>query len=881
MAEARAILMGSARNAVPGAKLTGKTDSRTPITVTVVLKRKLPIETSVLHQHYSLRPHERPVADHAAFARQYGASDEAISAVQAFAVAHGLSVINVDQARRVVELSGPVANMEQAFGTVLHDYAIGRQAYRGRRGPVQLPVAVLPHVEAVLGLDNRPVAKPRFRPRTGGPLGYYPQEIAALYKFPPLDGTGETIALIELSGNLGPQDLATYFKAAGLKRAPVVRPVSVSPGVPIPYGNDTDSDGEVMLDIEVAGAMAPGATIVVYFAANNDQGFYQALSQAVHDPATTAVSISWGSAEKNWSGQSMDAWNTLGQGAALLNVPIFVAAGDHGCTDEQNTDAGFDGQRNVDFPGTCASGVACCGGTNLVGKGTAITNEIVWNDNNGWSTGGGVSTHFQTPAWQSGLIAEGNSVLLMRGVPDVAGDADQETGINIRVNGKDYPSGGGGTSAVAPQWAALTALLSQSLKRKAGFFIPLLYQNPGTTNDITSGNNSVYGVTGYAAKQGWDACTGLGSPNGQKILALLSGAAVAVNPPGPIQTPPVPPAPPAPAGDVAPIAAANVRAFDPQAAVRYGQFVQAAYAMYGAQPPSLTPPPPQLPLDYELIAWVQMQDFIISSTGPSFYGFIAQSSSSPDSFVLAIRGTSDGIEWWDDANAILKVPFKVAGCGSVGSGFARIYETLEVVERTMPGEAAVAARSLRSRGGFSRQVADLIGRHSPAAAHVAGFPSSASVEVTGHSLGAALATLYVMENARTDKIKSPALCTFASPTVGDNDFVAAFDALGLTSWRVVNQPDVVPKLPPEILGFAHVATAQQYSSIGKVASSPKCWHSLSTYLSLIDPTLQPDAACRLGAQAQQMAAATPGTVLSIPAGAATINITINVTGDKG
>jgi kumamolisin len=879
MLVARDILSGSSRNAAPGAKLIGKTDSRTRITVTVVLKRKSAIEPGALHQHCLLRPRERPVADHAAFARQYGASDEGISAIQSFAAAHGVTVANVDQARRVIELSGPVSNMEEAFGTVLHDYAIGRQAYRGRRGPLQLPVTILPHVEAVLGLDNRPVAKSRFRPRAGGPSGYYPQAIAALYKFPPGDGTGETVALIELGGNLGAQDLATYFKAAGLKRAPVVRPVSVSQGVPVPYGNDTLSDGEVMLDIEVVGAMAPGATIVVYFAENTDQGFYQAVSQAVHDPATTAVSISWGSPEKDWSTQTMDAWNTLGQGAALLNVPIFIAAGDHGSTDEENTDAGFDGQRNVDFPGTCASGVASCGGTNLVGRGTTITSESVWNDNDGWATGGGVSTHFKSPAWQSGLIAEGNSVLLMRGVPDVAGDADQKTGINIRVNGTDYPSGGGGTSAVAPQWAALTAVLSQCLKHKAGFFIPLLYQNQNTTNDVTSGNNSVFGVTGYVAKPGWDACTGLGSPNGQKTLALLSGAAVAVNPLGPVQAPPAPP--PAAAGGVGAIAAADARAFDPQAAVRYGQFVQAAYAMYDAQPTNLTPPPPKLPLDYELIAWVQMQDFIISSTGPSFYGLIAQSSSSPDSFVLAIRGTSNGIEWWDDANAVFRTPFKVPGCGSVGTGFARIYETLEVVERPTVGQAAVAPRSLRSVGGFSRQIADLIGRHSPAAAHVAGFPSSASVEVTGHSLGAALATLYVMENARTDKIRSPALCTFASPTVGDNDFVSAFNALGSPSWRVVNQPDVVPKLPPEILGFVHVDTIQQYSSIGKVTSSLKCWHSLSTYLSLIDPTLQPDAGCQLGPQAQQMEAISPGAVLSIPAGAATINITINVTADKG
>jgi kumamolisin len=874
MPEAREILSGSARSANPGAKMIGKTDGKMRITVTVVLKRKSPIQETDLHQHALLRPHERPVADHAAFARQYGASDDAIAAVRAFAALHGLNVAKVDQPRRVVELSGPVSSMEQAFGTLLHDYAIGRNAYRGRRGPLVLPASLLPHVEAVLGLDNRPVAKPRLRPRSVQ-AAFYPQEIAALYDFPKGDGAGQTIALIELGGNYGQQDLETYFAASGLTATPAIRSVSATQGVPVPYGQDTNSDEEVMLDIEVVGAMAPGAAIVVYFAENTDQGFYQAVSQAVHDPATTAVSISWGSPEKQWSAQTMDAWSSLGQGAVLLNVPIFVAAGDHGCTDEENTDAGYDGQRNIDFPGSCASGVVCCGGTNLQVNGSAIAGETVWNDSDGWASGGGVSTHFKNPTWQNNLVAEGTSILAMRGVPDVSGDADPNTGINVRVNGADGVSGG--TSAVAPQWAALTAVLSQSLGRKVGFFIPLLYASPNAsaTNDVVSGNNSVYGVTGFSAKRGWDACTGLGSPNGEKLLALLSGTAA-----------PVAPAPPTPAGGETPqpsspptppaiLQPRTGQPFDPDAAALYGQFIQVAYSMYDAEPGNLTPTPPKLPAGYELVAWVQMQDFLIGSTGPVFYGFVAQNGAK---FILAIRGTSNGMEWWDDANAVFKTPFKIPGCGSVGCGFARIYDTLEVIERPAGAQAAVAPRSLGYVGGFSRQIADLIGRHAPATARAAGFPTDASVEIAGHSLGAALATLYAMENARTNNIANPAICTFASPTVGDGEFVSAFNALGLTSWRIVNQPDIVPKLPPEILGFSHVDTLQQYSSIGRVTSSVACWHSLATYLSLLNKALQPDAACQLSAQGEksQPAPAAAPTTLSVPAGAATINITIDV-----
>jgi kumamolisin len=884
MPEPRQILSGSARNAAAGARLVGKTDGAAQISVTVVLKRKQDIQRADLHRHALLKPHERPIIDHVAFAEQYGASSEAIDAIRTFAAAHGLTVTNVDQPRRVIELSGTVSNMEQAFGTLLHDYAIGRATYRGRRGPLLLPPEIIPHVEAVLGLDNRPVAKPRLRSRNVQ-ASYYPQELAALYNFPQGDGAGQTVALIELGGNYGQQDLQTYFADSGLTRAPTVRSVSVTQNVPVPYGQDPDSDGEVMLDIEVAGAMAPGATIVVYFAENTDQGFYQATSLAVHDSATSAVSISWGSPEKDWSAQSMDAWNSLGQSATLLNVPIFVAAGDHGCTDEQTTDAGYDGQRHVDFPGTCANGVASCGGTSLQSRGTDITSETVWNDNDGWATGGGVSTYFQNPTWQSGLVAEGTAPLLMRGVPDISGNADPDTGINVRANGNDSVSGG--TSAVAPQWAALTAVLSQALKKKAGFFIPLLYANSkaATTNDIAIGNNSVFGVAGFSAKLGWDACTGLGSPNGAKLLALLSGAEVAV-----VEEPP--PSATGTQPDTGTVVATRPQLsasqpFDPKAAVLYGQFVQAAYSMYGAAPNNLTPPPsPDFPAGYNLVAWVQMQDFIIGSIGPTFYGFIAQSTANRNQFVLAIRGTSNAVEWWDDVNAALLIPFRVPGCGSVGAGFARIYDTLEIVERpTGPATAAIAPQSLRSIGGFSQQVASLVARHAPATPQAPGFAAAAAIEVAGHSLGAALATLYTLDNAYTGKINNPALCTFASPAVGDSTFATAFNGLGLTSWRVVNAPDLVPKLPPQILGFTHVNSLQPYSSTGKVTPSLSCWHALATYLSLIDPTLQPDPSCRLPISVREVqlaAAAKPAaaTTLSVPSGAVTVNITVNVGGSQ-
>ncbi len=342
----------------------------------------------------------------------------------------------------------------------------------------------------------------------------------------------------------------------------------------------------------------------------------------------------------------------------------------------------------------------------------------------------------------------------------------------------------------------------------------------------------------------------------------------------------------APGALVAPVPEARpATAFDPKEAAFLGEFVAAAYAMYHADPTNLTPPAPSnFPRGYKLIASVQMRDFILWSTDPVFYGFLAQSVTDLSRFVLAIRGTSNAIEWWDDVNAGALIPFKTHGCGAVGAGFARIYDTLEVVE--YPGAAAqptvaAASRSLKAAGGFSQQIAALVQRRAPLTAAAAPAAPPA-VSVTGHSLGGALATLYALDNARTQRIQNPLLCTFASPRVGDATFAAAFNVLGLTSWRIANAPDLVPNIPPDFLGFRHVDALQAVDSRGKVTPSISCWHALATYLSLIDPALQPDADCRPAAGVAAIRAAPRAartTTITAPApsgGPVSINITVNL-----
>jgi kumamolisin len=344
-------------------------------------------------------------------------------------------------------------------------------------------------------------------------------EVAALYDFPAnTDGTGQTVAIIELGGGYATADLQKYFSGLSLS-VPSVTAVPVDGGSNAPGSGD--ADGEVELDVEVVGSVAPKATQQVYFAPNTDQGFIDAVSDAIHaTPAPIAVSISWGGPEDSWVAASRTSLNSAISDAAALGVTVTVAAGDNG-----STDGATDGKQHVDFPASSPYALAC-GGTTLVGSGTTISSEVVWNETSSseGATGGGVSIEFPLPSWQTsaGVPDVSGGTTTGRGVPDVAGNADPVSGYQIVVDGQQTVVGG--TSAVAPLWAGLIARLAQSTGKKFGLLQTLIYNGvtagkPATGfNDITSGNNG-----SYSAGPGWDACTGLGSPNGTALLPTVNG----------------------------------------------------------------------------------------------------------------------------------------------------------------------------------------------------------------------------------------------------------------------------------------------------------------------------------------------------------------------
>jgi kumamolisin len=445
------------------------------------------------------------------FAAAYGAGEGDLERVDAFAAQYGLTVVERDAARRSVRLEGTVTQVSEAFGVSLGTYTLGTARFRGRTGTISLPSNLTNVVDGVFGLDTRPQARPRSRVAVRAETSFTPPQIAALYDFPSgMTGSGETIAIVELGGGYSASDFSSYCTQLGVPQ-PSVSVVTVDGATNSP-GTDPDSDTEVMLDVEVAGTVAHGAAIVVYFAPNTDQGFIDVVTTAVHDTtyAPSVITISWGDAESNWTAAAMASLDQACAAAAAMGVTVCVASGDSGSSDGQS-----DGSPHADFPASSPHALGC-GGTTLKASGTAISSETAWSD-----SGGGVSDVFALPSWQATAhVPAPSNPSGGRGVPDVCADADPNSGYSVLVDGSSIVVGG--TSAVAPLWAGLIALMNQQLGTSVGFINPKLYSlngypnSPGPLHDITSGSNGA-----YKAGPGWDPVTGLGSPDGARLEKAL------------------------------------------------------------------------------------------------------------------------------------------------------------------------------------------------------------------------------------------------------------------------------------------------------------------------------------------------------------------------
>lgn len=418
---------------------------------------------------------------------------------------NGLTVKEIIDDHIIV--TGDHSSYKKAFKVKLDNYQLDNNLYHAHDDDIHIPDHLKDVIIGIIGFDTSPIAwsyakKPHITEQKGT---YTPIQLANIYNFPSnLTGTGQSVAIIELGGGYNISDMKEYFKMLGIDKAPKIVSIGVD-GASNNPGVDTGSDTEVVLDIQVIAAIVPDATIVVYFAPNTDKGFYDAIFKAINDTTykPSVISISWGGPEVYWSKSSLNNFNNLLNTASSKNITVCAASGDNGASDGIN-----DGYNHVDFPASSPY-VLSCGGTKLTYNNNVIK-EIVWNENNG-ASGGGISNIFTSPTYQKNLH------ISKRGVPDVCGDADPQTGYNIYINGQTEVIGG--TSAVAPLWTALIAQINQSINKNVGFINPILYNNSLVCRDVKKGDND-----GYSAKKGWDACTGLGSPDGQKILNLFSQA---------------------------------------------------------------------------------------------------------------------------------------------------------------------------------------------------------------------------------------------------------------------------------------------------------------------------------------------------------------------
>jgi kumamolisin len=464
--------------------------------------------------------------------RRLRPSDGDIQAVRDFAAAHGLEVLRVDPEGRTIELRGTVRDMNRAFSVELHHYRKDDHVYRSHEDEIRIPIELREIITGVFGLDERHVSR-RARFAAGSASGLppvdentkHPSAFTELYAFPKdSTGKGSCVAVLAFDGGFEKPKLASYLAKLGVQTPTViVREIGNGKNDPANQPGTLTPDVEVYMDLEIVASAAPDSTIVVYFGENTSKGWIETLRAAIFDTMhpPSVVSLSWGQAEAYWDEQTMQALDEAFQQAALLGITICCSSGDYGVFEEHEE------AYTVAFPASSPH-VLACGGTRLDVGTDGTTKESVWNQSDmiGMASGGGVSRVYDVPPFQSdvGTPRRPGTERSGRGIPDVAANASSLSGYMIWAD--DSVMSIGGTSAAAPLWAALIARLNEALGRRIGYITPLLYVDNaaglGALRNVVEGNNRMSGQEGYDARDGWDACTGLGTPHGEKLLAWLS-----------------------------------------------------------------------------------------------------------------------------------------------------------------------------------------------------------------------------------------------------------------------------------------------------------------------------------------------------------------------
>lgn len=524
-------------------------DRRVDLTVVLAQKAPLPSMYAAGQARTGLGTGVKPTAKHfthAELRRAHGAATGSVEVITEFARIHKLAVTEVATKRRAIRLSGRSEDVERAFKTQLDEFRHKGSTFFAPSRPIEVPDNWEGMVEVVLGLHNSRHSLPR---RHSSVCCAEPSanlhHLAKAYHFPTgLDGTGQTIGLIEFGGGFNTEDIERFCNQMGLK-APKVSVVKIGSGDNRPAGRqavnefldvlngslslaaaDTESDtfiaaqctAEVTMDLEILAALAPGSHIVTYFAPSDEQGLYHALSHAIHDEQNKpdVLTISWSFPEHTVSEAEIHALERVLHEAAHLGISVCGSSGDAGALNGSE-----DGTPSVNYPASSPYCLACGGTTGEI-TANEMREEVVWNATHfgiKGASGGGVSRRFQTPAWQqSANVPAGPDGTTGRGVPDVAGLADPRYGCEMLLFGRAFASAG--TSAVAPMWAALIARINQALGRRCGHLHPHLYtlgkQCSTGLHPVVKGDNGY-----YHAGRGWNACVGYGTPRGADLLNYL------------------------------------------------------------------------------------------------------------------------------------------------------------------------------------------------------------------------------------------------------------------------------------------------------------------------------------------------------------------------
>ena len=515
------------------------------------------------HDHWqNTLPGQRQFLSVEEFASRYGSAEADLAVAAQFAESQGLTVTESIPARRRVVAVGTVAQMDAAFGVTLNRYecpvrksrrrpgldteeADAVQTYRGFEGPVYLPEVVANVVTAVIGLDNRPLGGVNQGDPPNTNLLTVP-EVMQLYDFPTTGAANQTIGIFNGGGNYNDTpttgDIALYYASLpSTFKAPTIVQVPANSNQPTLAGQSA-LDYEITQDICISSTVAQGATIAVYFETNDETGWEDWLANATMptagEPNPSVLSSCWiFSFEDDAAtvGQAvLDRMSSHFQAAAGRGITVLIAAGDSGSNDGLGVDHCYVEYASSD------PWVTACGGTTIgnVAANRSSFDEIVWNDTffggQLGQTGGGVSDYFPQPSWQAAAgvaAASKNDNMVRRGIPDIAGNASPNSGYPYFMGGQSATMNG--TSAVAPLYAGLSAVINQTLGERIGFLNPTLYAlgsqlgvdlgiNP--FRDITQGDNNPNDGSNapyYTAGPGWDACSGWGSVSGNLLQSAL------------------------------------------------------------------------------------------------------------------------------------------------------------------------------------------------------------------------------------------------------------------------------------------------------------------------------------------------------------------------